>query len=113
MLPFALDSMSDPTRRGTEKQGDVATATRVRKAPRYMVVFHNDDYTTRDFVVHVLMKFFHLGETEATHIMLQVHHKGRGVAGVYSRDIAETKAQAVCDYARKHQFPLKVTAEPE
>jgi ATP-dependent Clp protease adaptor protein ClpS len=105
--------MSDPTRKGTERQGDVATLQRVQKAPRYMVVFHNDDYTTKDFVVHVLMKFFHLGETEATHVMLSVHHTGRGVAGVYSRDIAETKALQVCDYAKQHLMPLKVTAEPE
>lgn len=105
--------MSDPTRKGTERQGDVATVERAKKAPRYMVVFHNDDYTTRDFVVHVLMKFFHLGETEATHVMLSVHHTGRGVAGVYGRDIAETKAQQVCDYAKQHAMPLKVTAEPE
>jgi ATP-dependent Clp protease adaptor protein ClpS len=104
--------MSDPTRRDLERQGDVATLERTKRAPRWAVVFHNDDYTTRDFVVHVLMKFFHLGETAATHVMLSVHHKGSGVAGVFIRDIAETKASQVTDYARQHQMPLKVTAEP-
>jgi ATP-dependent Clp protease adaptor protein ClpS len=104
--------MADPLK-APEKQGDVATVPRLKKAPRYMVVFHNDDYTTKDFVVHVLMKFFQLSVTEATYVMLSVHHKGHGVAGTFSRDIAETKALQVCEYAKKHQMPLKVTAEPE
>ena len=101
------------TRKTLEQEGDVATASRLKKAPRYMVVFHNDDYTTKDFVIHVLMKFFPISITQATHIMLSVHHKGQGVAGVFTRDIAETKALQVCEYAKKHQMPLKVTAEPE
>jgi ATP-dependent Clp protease adaptor protein ClpS len=104
--------MPDP-RQEPVQEGQVATVPKVRKAPRYMVVFHNDDYTTKDFVVQVLMRFFYLTETEATHIMLSVHHKGYGVAGVYSRDIAETKAVQVTEYARQSQMPLKVTAEPE
>jgi ATP-dependent Clp protease adaptor protein ClpS len=104
--------MADPLK-APEKQGDVATVPRLKKAPRYMVVFHNDDYTTKDFVVHVLMKFFQLSVTEATYIMLSVHHKGHGVAGTFSRDIAETKALQVCEYAKKNMMPLKVTAEPE
>jgi len=105
--------MSATPNKAPEKQGEIATIARLKKAPRFMVVFHNDDYTTKDFVVHVLMKFFHLSVTESTHIMLSVHHKGHGVAGVFSRDIAETKALQVCEYAKKHQMPLKVTAEPE
>jgi ATP-dependent Clp protease adaptor protein ClpS len=96
-----------------EKQGEVATTAKIAQPARYAVVFHNDDYTTRDFVVHVLMKFFQHGVTEATHIMLSVHHHGSGVAGVFSRDLAETKALQVTDYARHHEMPLKVTAEPE
>jgi ATP-dependent Clp protease adaptor protein ClpS len=104
--------MSD-RQKATQREGELATVPRLKKAPRYMVVFHNDDYTTKDFVVHVLMKFFNLSVTEATHVMLSVHHKGHGVAGVFSRDIAETKALQVTEYAKKHQMPLKVTAEPE
>jgi ATP-dependent Clp protease adaptor protein ClpS len=80
---------------------------------RYRVIFHNDDYTTMEFVVLVLMKFFHRTETEATHIMLSVHHKGHGVAGVYTKDIAETKVAQVQDYAKEHGMPLRLTAEPE
>jgi ATP-dependent Clp protease adapter protein ClpS len=62
-----------------------------REGPSFKVLFHNDDYTTMEFVILVLMKFFHKSEAEATHIMLSVHHKGSGVAGVYPRDVAETK----------------------
>jgi ATP-dependent Clp protease adaptor protein ClpS len=79
----------------------------------YKVVFHNDDYTTMEFVIEVLRVFFHKSETEATFIMLTVHKKGSGVAGVYTRDVAETKVSEVTRYAREHSMPLLVTAEPE
>jgi ATP-dependent Clp protease adaptor protein ClpS len=64
-------------------------------------------------VVEVLMRFFHKNETEAKHIMLTVHFKGAAVAGVYTRDVAETKAQQVMDVAREHGMPLLLTTEPE
>lgn len=80
---------------------------------RYKVIFHNDDYTTMEFVVDALMRFFHKNETEALHIMLTVHKKGSAPAGVYPRDIAETKAAEVIRYARESGFPLLVTTEPE
>lgn len=80
---------------------------------RYKVVFHNDDYTTQEFVILVLMRFFHKGEAEARHIMLTVHFKGAAVAGVYTRDVAETKAQQVMDLARENGMPLLLTTEPE
>lgn len=80
---------------------------------RYKVIFHNDDYTTQEFVVFVLMRFFHKNEAEARHIMLTVHFKGAAVAGVYTRDVAETKAQQVMDVARENGMPLLLTAEPE
>jgi ATP-dependent Clp protease adaptor protein ClpS len=65
------------------------------------------------FVVLVLMKFFHKSETEATHIMLSVHHKGHGVAGLYTKDVAETKVAQVQEYAKEHGMPLRLTVEPE
>jgi ATP-dependent Clp protease adaptor protein ClpS len=78
-----------------------------------MVLFHNDDFTTMEFVVEVLQRFFHKTETEALHIMLTVHKKGRAVAGVYSRDVAETKVAEVMGHARDRGYPLLLTAEPE
>lgn len=66
-----------------------------------------------EFVIEVLRMFFHKSETEATFIMLTVHKKGSGVAGVYTRDVAETKVSEVTRYAREHSMPLMVTAEPE
>ena len=80
---------------------------------RYKVLFHNDDYTTMEFVVEVLKRFFHKTDTEAEHIMLTVHKCGAAVAGVYTRDVAETKSTQVMDYARECGMPLLLTTEPE
>jgi ATP-dependent Clp protease adaptor protein ClpS len=80
---------------------------------RYHVLFHNDDYTTMEYVVEVLRRFFHKSETEALHIMLTVHKKGKAIAGVYPRDVAETKVVEVMRDARERGYPLLVTAEPE
>src|SRR5439155_1054047 len=77
----------------------------------YKVLLHNDNYTTRDFVVLVLVSIFRKPEPEAVRIMLDVHYKGVGVVGVYPRDIAETRVQAVIDLARREQFPLMCTLE--
>ena len=98
-----------------EHQSDLAVIERrqAKQPRRYNVVLHNDDYTTMDFVVHVLIKFFHKDETEATRIMLHVHHKGYGVVGHFTRDVAETKALQVVSYAKEHGHPLRCTAEPE
>ena len=86
---------------------------KVEKPPHYRVILHNDDYTTMDFVVVVLQKFFYKNETEATHIMLNVHKKGRGIAGIYTFEVAETKVNQVNSYAKKHQHPLKCSMERE
>ena len=80
---------------------------------RYKVLFHNDDYTTMEFVIEVLKRFFHKTDTEAAHIMLTVHKSGAAVAGVYTRDVAETKSTQVMDYARENGMPLLLTTEPE
>ena len=86
---------------------------KTRRPRRFKVLLHNDDYTTMDFVVHVLMTYFHKSEGEATHVMLQVHHKGVGVAGVYPKDEAETKVTEVTQEARAMGMPLLVTSEEE
>src|SRR5687767_793296 len=98
-----------------EDDGDVVVerAPKTARARRWCVIFYNDDYTTKWFVVHVLEQFFHMNETTATAFMMAVHEQGKGVAGMYTRDIAETKAAEVTDYAREFEMPLKVTAEPD
>jgi ATP-dependent Clp protease adaptor protein ClpS len=105
---------NDPSKR-EDFEGDLATQQKrkVEKVRRYKVLLHNDNYTTMEFVVLILMKFFHRTETEATHIMLSVHHKGQGVAGVYTKDVAETKVDQVQSYAKENGMPLRLTAEPE
>ena len=97
---------------GTDTDVVVQREQLPRHASRYSVIFHNDDYTTMEFVIQVLIEFFSKSETEATRIMLEVHHKGQGVAGTYVRDVAETKADMVEAHARAHGHPLKCTAEP-
>ena len=97
------------------KERELATLDKpkVEQPKLYEVLLHNDDYTTQEFVVFVLERFFHKTETEAHHIMLTVHHKGAAVAGVYTKDVAETKAQQVMDAARESGMPLLLTTEPE
>ena len=104
--------MSDEQTRGRE---DVVVEERVevQRPPRWRVLLHNDDFTTMDFVVEVLVKHFDKNRTEATHVMLQVHHKGMGVAGVFPKDVAETKVAVVTEEARHNGMPLKLTMEPE
>lgn len=79
----------------------------------YRVILHNDDYTTMDFVIDILMSIFRKEYAEAYLLMMHVHHKGRAIAGLYTREVAETKVQAVSDYARREGHPLLVTMEPD
>jgi ATP-dependent Clp protease adaptor protein ClpS len=81
--------------------------TEGRAAEALRVLLHNDDYTTQEFVVYVLMKFFHHDAEQARQIMLHVHTKGIGVAGVYTYDVAETKASQTVRFAREHEMPLQ------
>jgi len=77
----------------------------------YKVIIHNDDYTTMDFVVEVLITFFNKTASDATRIMLDVHKKGKGICGIYIRDIAVTKVNQVNKYSRENEFPLKCSYE--
>ena len=87
--------------------------TDIAYPPMYKVLLHNDDYTTMEFVVDVLIKIFGKSLEKATEIMLNVHRKGRGLCGIYTREIAETKVDTVHKLAREHGYPLKSTMEKE
>ena len=100
---------------GDEGGTGVITERRVRaKRPSlYKVLLHNDDFTPMEFVVEILESVFNKSHAEATDIMLTVHHKGVGVAGVFPYEVAETKVALVTDSARQNQHPLKCTMERE
>jgi ATP-dependent Clp protease adaptor protein ClpS len=108
------DDPKDPTHEPSEGDDVELEDKPISATPRrYKVIFHNDDYTTMEFVVEVLKRFFHKTDTEAMHIMLTVHKSGAAVAGVFTRDVAETKKAQVLDYARENGMPLLLTTEPE
>jgi ATP-dependent Clp protease adaptor protein ClpS len=86
-------------------------APKLKRPPLYQVVLLNDDYTPMEFVVEVLERIFALDRIRATRIMLEVHTRGRGVCGVFTFEIAETKVAQVTAYARQHQHPLLCTME--
>jgi len=94
-------------------EGQVITDSRQKteEPPMYKVLLLNDDYTTMDFVIMVLEVVFHKDNQEATKIMLKIHQEGRGLAGVFTRDIAETKVAIVHDLAHKNEHPLKCSIE--
>jgi len=89
------------------------TGKEVKEPPMYKVLLLNDDYTTMDFVVEVLRFVFHKSVTDATYIMLNVHHQGVGLCGIYPFEVAETKINTVEALARERGFPLKCTMERE
>jgi ATP-dependent Clp protease adaptor protein ClpS len=91
------------------RRGDLETLEKpkVERPPLFEVLLHNDDYTTQEFVVYVLERFFHHDAESARQIMLHVHTKGIGVAGVFPRDLAETKVHLVTEFAREHEMPLR------
>jgi len=97
--------------------GDTGVATEtqkkesLKKPPLFRVVFHNDNYTTMEFVIEVLQKYFGKNYDAAMQVMLKVHNEGRGVAGIYSFEIAETKVSQVTEHARSSGYPLKCTME--
>ena len=86
---------------------------KTKKPSMYNVLLLNDDYTPMEFVIEVLEKVFQKNREEATQIMLHVHQRGVGVCGIYTYDLAETKAMQVMNYARKYEHPLQVQLEKE
>ena len=106
----AADKERDSGRGGLDLVVEEAQP-KLRKPPLYQVVLLNDDYTPMEFVVDVLDRIFSLDRTRATRVMLEVHMKGKGVCGVFTFEIAETKVAQVMTYARQHQHPLLCTME--
>ena len=122
LSPFEPVASSFPSRPNNSDDGDqstdhdtgTATTTekpKLEKPPLYKVVLINDDYTPMDFVVDVLRSFFNMNVEKATQIMLKVHTEGKGVCGVFSKDVAETKAAQVNDYSRECEQPLLCSVE--
>jgi len=102
------------TRKQNHPSDSVALAPerqRIKPPPLYKVMLLNDDYTPMDFVVVVLEKFFRMNREQATLVMLKVHRQGRGVCGVFPRDLAVTKVEQVGGFARQHQHPLACVME--
>ena len=113
--PAPAARRGDDRERELEREEGVSVRERpkTRRPSLYRVLLHNDDYTTMEFVVEVLVEHFDKTATEATRIMLQVHHAGVGVAGTYTRDEAETRIERVSTAAQAEGFPLLLTMEPE
>ncbi len=111
--PKASDKRDDPTQ--APGRGSTALLERqdsiTKQPPMYQVLLLNDDFTPMEFVVVVLQKFFLMDLEKATQVMLRVHREGRGVCGVYTRDIAATKVELVSSFARMHQHPLQCVME--
>ena len=107
------DDPPDRTDRDTDRKGGVAIKERpkVAKPKMYKVLLHNDHYTTMEFVVWILRGTFRRSEAEATRIMLAIHKAGVGIAGVYSKEVAETKTNKVIELARQADYPLQCTFE--
>lgn len=105
------DDSKDSIIESSGTQTLVKPESKTKEPSLYKVLILNDDFTPREFVVHVLIRFFGKSEQEATNLMLQVHHKGSGLAGVFSYEIAETKTYQVNTYSKQNQFPLKCVME--
>jgi ATP-dependent Clp protease adaptor protein ClpS len=103
--------------RSTERRRQEGLAIKERpktkKPPLFRVLLHNDDYTTKEFVVMVLQAIFHRSDADANRIMLHVHNNGVGVAGVYTFEVAETKVAKTMQLARRFEYPLQLSVEPE
>jgi ATP-dependent Clp protease adaptor protein ClpS len=113
-MEIRLSDEKRPDRPRRERDTGLALEerTRTRKPPLYKVLLHNDDYTTKEFVVWVLQSIFHRSEADATAIMSHVHNHGVGVAGVYTYEVAETKVTKTGQLAKAHEYPLQLSIEP-
>ena len=102
-----MSSTDSKTKKG------IASVTKKSNPPMYKVILHNDDYTTMEFVVEILVSVFGKSLEKATQMMLNIHNKGKEICGIYPRQIAETKVETVHNLASNKGFPLKSTMEKE
>ena len=86
---------------------------KIKQPSLYKVILLNDDFTPMEFVVYILINFFNMDSSKATHLMLQIHTRGKGICGVFSKEIAETKVKVVNKYAREHKHPLLCIMEED
>lgn len=105
--------MADNNQRGTGTGAATREKIRIEEPRRYKVIFHNDDFTTMEFVTHVLQVVFNKPADEAVILMMKVHREGQATAGVFSYDVAMTKTSQATAMARQEGFPLRITCEPE
>jgi len=105
--------MSSDTEENYENDGDILTKRKVKTPRKYKVLLHNDDYTTMEFVVYILQRIFSMSLIQAQATMLEVHEKGTGECGVYSKEIAETKVNQVEKESRQNGHPLRCSYQPE
>ena len=103
--------MTDQTPQRSDQLAVEEARPELKRPPRYQVVLLNDDYTPMDFVVEILEQIFTMDRTRATRVMLEVHTRGKGICGIFTYEIAETKVAQVNSYARQHQHPLLCTLE--
>jgi len=113
-----VKAQSDDTRGGAQDARNdslmlAEPEVRTKRPPFFKVVLLNDDFTPMDFVVFVLKDIFRKDHEEAVSTMLDVHHKGAGICGVFTRDVAETKSELVVTLARRNEYPLQCLVEKE
>jgi ATP-dependent Clp protease adaptor protein ClpS len=116
LVDWHLDVRLSQNDHSLDEDGDIAVQTappELKRPPLYVVVLLNDDYTPMDFVIEILQQYFAMNLDQATQVMLTVHYDGKAVAGEYPRDIAETKANQVNNYARSQGHPLLCQIEPK
>jgi len=113
-MVIRMSEEKPPDRPRKERDTGVALEerTRTKKPPMYKVLLHNDDYTTKEFVVWVLQSIFQRTEGEAVRIMMHVHNNGVGIAGIYTHEVAETKMNKTINLAQAHEYPLQCSMEP-
>ncbi|ART79625.1 ATP-dependent Clp protease adapter ClpS [Oceanisphaera avium] len=106
-------SRSNPHTDGEQLKERQREELALQPPPMYKVLLNNDDYTPMDFVVEVLQHFFNMDEDKATQVMMAVHYQGKGICGIFTAEIAETKVAQVNQYARLHEHPLLCSMEQE